>query len=395
MSAYGLPDQPITYGQGAGWLPFVNERDQLLASLYNSQGQLGSNILGSLLKLASDPAAGPLGLLASGAFGGGAQNIAAGTGGKGIASPYSGLLDRLLTGLSQSVMNPGSPFNPDNGGQYNTGAAGVPKIDPNKAPMMTPESAAAAPNQAVDWTKAWNTYNPNDQKPIPGAALGAGITLGGQPHFITDAAGNQVAKLTEDGKPEHIAGVGVEVTPLDPVRRAQYESSKQFGSMFGEMTGRMLPQRDFATGGTALFPDIAGSKVDSEGPGSQMLPTSGGPAGSRADQVGSYFKSTLDPTTGKFSMPGEATDATSANDPAGYAKMLGGALSADNTAVDSGALKSLNAGLAPSKLFSAQVLGSMSPSQQKSYLALLQSMGLGSPEDTLDMIRKGRPDAMI
>jgi len=559
---YGLPTESINYGMGAGWLPFLNQRDQLLAAMDASRGQLGAGLLDTVTNLMRDPAAGPLGLAAYGAFGGGSQAASQATGGAGVPNPYGGLMDKLLAGLSQAVMNPGSPFNPENKGQYNTGA--VPIVDPNKAPMMTPESAAKAPNVAQDWINAWEAYNPGKTHPdravaglmhggearfgdgmmramfgadvpvyddggtmaIPGAGAmpgaetqpdpmmllkkaeekyvskggtsdtywktlkqisrlaqavnermqssnagessrniaqqlglggdnaavadissylsphsassyrgtppdstflagqllqkylpqavqsglwlpqpgmkqGGGMTIGGEPHYVVDSQGQPVAALTEDGKPERVEGVGgVEVTPLDPMRHALYEARKRAASAMGkslaDMTG-MTEMPMAATGGELLFPDYPGGGVDtSPGPRSDLIPTFGGPSGSRQEQVGdNYFKSVFDKATGIFSLPDEARDATVTNDPAAYAKLIGGALSAGNTAVPIEALQRLNAGLAPDQLLSANVLATLAPSQRSNYFALLEQMGLGSREDNEDMIRKGRPDTFI
>lgn len=557
---YGLPVGDINYGTGAGWLPLLNQRDQLLAAMDASRGQLGSGLLNTVVDLMRSPTAGPLGLAAYGSFGGGAQNIAQGTGGEGIPNPYGGLMDRLLAGLAGAVMNPGSPFNPDNKGQYNPGAAEV--IDPFKAPMMTPEAAAKAPNTAPDLIKAWEAYNPGKthpdrgmyglqygggvsfgdnmmhalfgaevptstpvpgQPPMPiptppsstpmaspapaspaapgsikgpgmeggaggadpfalygGRALveaqkkytdrggdperfintikniaylsnlvknneatvagmppvpgtpgpdltslspqviqsllqqyasrlpnqmkdGGGMTISGQPHYVVDSQGQPVAALTEDGKPERVEGVGgVEVTPLDPLRNALYEARKRAASAMGkslaEMTGaaEAVDVSGLATGGSLLFPDYPGGGVDTSPlPGSDLIPSFGGPSGDRGSQVGDYFKSVFDKKTGTFTLPDEARDDTVTNDPAGYAKLLGGALSAGNTAVPVDVLQALNAGKAPGQLLSANALQTLAPSQRSNYFALLEQMGLGSREDNEDMVRRGRPDTMI
>jgi len=173
---YGLPTGDINYGAGYGWLPFQNQRDQLLAQLYGMQGGLGQSLLNTLGQYATDPAAGPLGLSAFARYGGGAQNVAAGTNGAGIHNPYGGIFDRLLQGLSQSVMNPGSPFNPDNNGQYNTDAA---KIDPNKSPMMTPESAAKAPDGTQEFWKQWPGYSNEQRNTMRNIAGVPGYDTGG------------------------------------------------------------------------------------------------------------------------------------------------------------------------------------------------------------------------
>lgn len=63
---------------------------------------------------------------------------------------------------------------------------------------------------------------------ITGNAGGGAVTVGGQPHWIVDNDGRPVAALTEDNKPEMIKGkAGVEVIPLDPARKAAYESRKK------------------------------------------------------------------------------------------------------------------------------------------------------------------------
>lgn len=492
VGSMGLdPNSPFTIGGGYGYLPFVQSQDQLLSSLYLGQGGLGNNLLDTLAKLREDPNSGPAGLAAYQQYGGGAQNIAAGTGGKGIANPYETIFDRLLKGLSGSVMNPGSPFNPDNNGQFNPSAA---KIDPNNAPAPNPQAAAEAPNNAQALIDAYKAYHggqgpagipgaiggqkfygfdtaqkamdfarqiqgatpaqlealrqiaaeralhpqaspapgpvpvgtpgpdgtivppsaPGPEIPVntspmfpilppgwhaptptPGYADG-GVVLKGQPHWIVTGSGTPVAEVTEDGKPEHVGGFGgIEVTPLDPQRRAAYEASKQGGQVLGDMENevrRQSPPVKAATGVKALFPQIPNSQVNTEAgapSGSNMLPTAGGTDVSRADQVAA-----TSPFKGGVDASGNPIIPDGANDIERYSKMLGGALSAGNTAVNVDALRSLNAGKLPNQLLSSTELGSMLPSQQLDYLNLLSQAGLGSVNDLKAQIKRFAPVAL-
>ena len=218
------------------------------------------------------------------------------------------------------------------------------------------------------------------------------VTIGGEPHWIVDNSGNRVAALTEDGKPETVHGLGgVEVVPEDPIRKAAYfqrrESAKRMGRMFSDLATPAKPVMA-ATGVSALFP----AQTVSNG---QVTPeTTGGPTTDRQSQIGGYFKSVVDPATGQMSMPSEATDATTANDPQGYAKILGGALSSGNTAVPSDWLQALNGGKAPDKLLTTEEFNTLLPSQQKGYLSLLQQMGLGNPEDIMAQMKQFEPAAL-
>ena len=560
-SAYGLPALPsggFDYGMGSGWLPFQNQRDQLLASLYLGQGGLGQGLLGTLQQMISSPTSGPLGLAATAAYGG-PQGIASGTGGAGIDnSQYTSLFDSLLKGMSQSVMNPGSPFNPANNGQYNTSAAQP--IDPNKAPAPTPEQAAKAPNQAGDMVKAWEAYNPGQKHPdrgmygmlgggiltgipgfeegglvglanaansaglddtqkrdwinslktiqavgqhvadatrneklapwmqqqiqtlsanagipqsflgvgtegdvmhnyfgagakledpsswdprfirsmlqqsgalypevkddngifrkmpvpdfgpmyIPGApsqggrAKGGGVTLGGEPHYIVDSQGEPVAAITEDGKPEHVGGLGgVEVTPLDPMRNALYAARKQksegHAANISDMEGELASQMPgYKTGGDMLFPYYPGGKNNtgptSPGDRTNQIPTFGGPTGTRQGQTGQSFAPTFGSAPDYNDLMSSVNSVRGGGYNERYAKLLGGALSKQNTAIPGEQLASLNAGKAPDKLLSANALGTMAPGQRAAYASLLQQMGIiQSPEDLDYYVDQFRP----
>lgn len=497
---YGIPSDPVTLGGGYGYLPFYEDLLKNNMALQLGQGGLGNDLLKSLMEMRNNPAAGPLGLAAYGAFGGGGQSVAAGTGGKGLVNPYGGAFDRALSGMMSGVFgNKGSIYNPDNGGQVNLDNTTF--NDPNKAPALTPAAASAAPNPTQDWISAWQAFNPgktwgkdkgidypapglkgggtvatsggggkseaptdtrvsehaaelkhfiakalNDgdfaervkkasqvsravakvrehdaaanatpppmMSPTPGASpvpmmATGGVVVGGQPHFIVDAKGNKVAAITEDGQPEQVSSTpgGVEVTPMNPVRRALYEQSKAWSRMLAGLDpqlGQKLSAADrggggipgAATGASFLFPNIPGSGMNSDPSGANSLPSAGGPAATRQQQVGSAFKSSYNPATGAFTLPSEATDATSANDNAGYAKMLGGAWSAGNMAIDPGTLRSLNAGQYPSKLLSSTEMATLDPSQRAGYLAFLQQ-GLGlTPEDAQFEIKRFTPTAL-
>lgn len=391
------------------------QRGQLGTSLYGQQAQSGQNLLDTVVNLLKDPNAGPLGLSAYAKYGAGAQNIAQGTGGQGIANPNASLLDRLLGSLSGAV-GPNTEFSAVNNGAATTD---YPKADPNKAPMMTPESAAQAPDNRQALVDAWGAFNPGKtlgvdegvKYPVPGALAGAhftlpgyadggGVTVGGEPHFIVDSQGNRVADITEDGKPETVkpAPGGVEVVPEDPARKAAYENAKASGQLLGKLIGEVLyPQTkpqpaaaaaapaappQLATGGTALFPNIPGSQVSPS-----EIPTAGGPA--TEPSIGDYFHPSNDQP-----LPTEATAPDFNTRLHGYAKLLGAALSKSASAVPAEAKQALNAGAAPSQLLSAQALSTLNPSVRSDYFALLQQMGLGSPEDIQYQIQQGRPAVM-
>ncbi len=399
------------------------QRGQLNNNLYHEQAVGGQALLDQLTKLMQDPTAGALGLSAFARYGGGAQNVAAGTGGAGIANPNASLYDTLLKALSGEVA-PGTQFSQINAGGDPTqlGTAGTPKVDPNKAPAPTPEAAAQAPNEAQNWQDAWKAFNPGKmlgvdqgiQYPTPGApaptpapvgyASGGtdSMTIGGEPHYIVDSKGNTVANLTEDGKPETVKGMGgVEVIPEDPARKAAYLESKAAGQQLGQMVGEMMypsikqptatAAPAMATGGAALFPQIPNSDVNTQEPGggSGMLPSAGGPGYDRMAAIGSYFK-----PTSTQPLPTEATAPDFNTRLTGYAKLLGSAFSSGNTAVPLDTARSLNAGKAPNQLLSSSVLGTLLPSQRQNYFSLLQQMGLGTPADNQYQINRFTPTSL-
>jgi hypothetical protein len=265
---------------------------------------------------------------------------------------------------------------------YNLGAERVMRENPD---LFKQDPARAAALAAFYAEKPTNMYDPNlyedlYRKLFPQMAGGGGMTIGGEPHFIIDAQGRKVAALTEDGKNERVDGIGgVEVTPLDPKRKAAYEARKMADGGVA-----------FATGGSALFPNIPGSGVNESPTGTNSLPSAGGPSVDRATQIGGgYFKPAF-----QGDLPADATSDSSATRTKGFAELLGGALAAGNTAVPPEFLQSLRAGKAPQQLLSANTLQTLAPTQRTQYFALLQAMGLGTPEDNLEMIKQGRPDTM-
>jgi hypothetical protein len=233
---------------------------------------------------------------------------------------------------------------------------------------------------------------------------GNGVVVGGQPHFVVDAAGNPVAAITEDGKPEQVSGTqnGFEVTPMDPGRRAEYMQRKSQG---GEMAQAMSDAEDMLSRMTAMspaaVPGVASGGMFPMGktyvgdsmpsPSGVPAPTIGGPSTSRADQVGPSYA----PKTGQGAptLMEQMASIPGGNYNEQYAKMLGGALSKTNMAIPGEQLQSLNAGRAPDNLFSAQALSTMSPSQRKGYAAMLKQMGIIQSEDDLDYyVDQYRPD---
>ncbi|MDE1850052.1 MAG: hypothetical protein KGI00_04970 [Candidatus Micrarchaeota archaeon] len=388
VDMYGIPSGDVTIGGGFGYLPYYDASQKNLNDLYKTQGSLGENLLSELTKLRLDPTAGPAALAAFNQYGGGAQNIAQGTGGVGVPFKEQSLYDQLIQGLGQGIMNPGSPFNPANKGQFNLEAAPYTKPDANNAPAPTPQKAAEAPNNAQALIDAYKAYH-GGQTP-PGLA-GGGVVFAGKPHWIINDNGVPMAEITEDGKPEQVNGIGgVEVTPLDPARKLAYEH----GKLLADMEARVSPPPvKAATGTNMLFPQMPGSTVNTRvgAPSATAeLPTYGGTSVSREEQVAATnpFKETGVKDSGTFEMP------TGPNDIARYAKLLGGALSAGNTLVNVDALKELNAGKMPSQLLSSTELSSMLPSQQAGYLAMLQQAGLGNVNDLKAQIKAGTPVAL-
>lgn len=173
------------------------QRGQLGNSLYDTQAKTGQGLLDTVTKMVEDPNAGPMGLSAYAKYGGGAQAVSQGTGGQGAPSPYGGLLDELLGNLKGAV-GPGTEFQNVNSGDLTTDYG---KIDPNKAPTMTPENAAKAPDTRQALVDAWGAFNPDKtlgvdpgvKYPVPGALNGAfrmpipGYADGGHYGFSSDA----------------------------------------------------------------------------------------------------------------------------------------------------------------------------------------------------------------
>ncbi len=116
----------------------ISEANRTASTNYTTSSGIGKDLLTNLITLAKDPAAGPLGLSAFAQYGGGAQNVAAGTGGAGIANPHAALLDTILSSLTKNALSAQAP----------DPSATTAPIDPNKAPALTPEQAAKAPNEA-------------------------------------------------------------------------------------------------------------------------------------------------------------------------------------------------------------------------------------------------------
>lgn len=225
--------------------------------------------------------------------------------------------------------------------------------------------------------------------PRPQGFADGGVTLAGQPHWIVDDNGYPVAAITEDGAPENVRGLkngGVEVTPLRPDRFEKYTGQEPSES---DMWGRMLARMEVAprmpgaaTGQKLMFPDYAGGSapggVDTDpGPGSNMIPTWGGPTAPR-DRGVSYGTDAAPKTIDDLFK--SVAGAPGANSFEQYARLLGGALASNTTMGD--AASALNAGRAPTQLPSKQQLSTMSPSQRAGYMAMLQQMGIiQSPED--------------
>lgn len=226
---------------------------------------------------------------------------------------------------------------------------------------------------------------------FPGFADG-GVTLAGKPHWIVDENGYPVAAITEDGAPENVRGLkhgGVEVTPLRPDRFEQYTGQDAGESdMWGRMLARMDVTPGAATGQKFLFPDIPGSGVDtSPEPGSNLIPSAGGPSEPMKTGTAYGAGSTPSSLTDLFKM---TAGAPGANRTEQYAQLLGGALSQNTTAGE--LVKALNQGRAPSALPSRQQLSTMSPSQRAGYMALLQQMGIvQSPEDFAHFVNQYTP----
>lgn len=151
---------PINYGLGTGWLDYYNQLADMLTKQGAAQGSTGVSTLDQLTKLLTSPTGGPLGLAATAAYGN-PQGIAEKTGGKGIdTGQYTSNYDKLLNALIGYTSN------------INKGASDIPAVDPNKAPAMTPESAAQAKQVGQSWIDAWRAYHPGQPDPVPGYSLG-------------------------------------------------------------------------------------------------------------------------------------------------------------------------------------------------------------------------------
>ena len=358
------------YGLGAGWLPYYNQLAQLITAQGASQGAVGNSLVDNLTTLLTNPTGGPLGLAATAAYGG-PQGIAAGTKGAGIdmSKPQS-IYDTLLQHLTGYVKNIDAP--------------------PSAAPIM-------------------------------GAAKGGDMTLQGQPHFVVDSSGYPVAALTEDGKPEKVSGIGgIEVTPLDPARKKAYEAKKEkvdpnkapmmtpekaakapdgWGKMIADHEAavqKMMP--GYTDGGVKSllpFPTTVPALTTVPGGPNQPfpVPTTGGPTMTRAEQVGPYFQPKL---AGTFEdLMASITPGAGETYGQRYAKLLGGALSATNQAFNPESLRSLNLGLAPNKLPSANVWATLDSSMRDSYASYLQQLGISrSPQDLASQINRFRPASL-
>ena len=210
-----------------------------------------------------------------------------------------------------------------------------------------------------------------------------------------------MAAITEDGKPEAVTGTqeGFEVTPLEPGRNAAYEARKAQGDTMpramadaSDFIQRMTAVPGAATGASMMLPKtyVGDSRTS---PSGVPVPTTGGPSQTREEMVGASWS----PKTGAGApslmeqMAGLGGDYNQQ-----YAKLLGGALSKTNMAIDPTRLRALNVGRAPDQLFSAQELSTMSPSQRKGYAALLEQMGIiQSPEDLDYVVQQGRPAGLV
>lgn len=184
----GPQDDFLNYALGQGWYAQVPEFLNSINSGRQGRAAAGSGVLGHLTELLTNPGAGPLGMAATAAYG---NDLLGATGGKGIdTSAYMSRYDQLLNDMLQYA-----------GGVNATGDDAPYKpapIDPNQAPAITPGQAAAAPNVAGDWIKAWEAYNPGQQHPGRAAA---GLKEGGQVS-ASGASGASKPKTNKDGSPQ-------------------------------------------------------------------------------------------------------------------------------------------------------------------------------------------------
>jgi|FLYL01.1.fsa_nt_gi hypothetical protein len=229
---------------------------------------------------------------------------------------------------------------------------------------------------------------------------GGGVTLAGRPHWIVDDNGYPVAVITEDGQPEHIRGKGVEVVPLKPDRYEAY-TGKRPGEEWARMLAKMqvhmssmlnnrMPHA--ATGSKFLFPkDVPGSKVDTSPlPGTNMIPTWGGPA--EPLPIGQVYGAASRPKSIEdlMRMVQQAPGSTYQER---YARLLGGVLSGNQTMRE--AARALNEGRVPGTLPTSQQWSTMSPFERSALTSLLMQTGIiSSPEDLLHYIRQFRPDSL-
>lgn len=264
-----------------------------------------------------------------------------------------------------------------------------------------------------------NLVNKDSGSPRPGFAEGGSMSIGGQPHFITDAAGNKVAALTEDGKSEQVSGVGgVEVTPLDPMRKALYESRKRMAKELAQAEESLKPPKIDPNKAPMMTPDQAVKTMNimpremarlqhggfqmlpdqwtsMGGVGQVPIPTHGGTSQTRAEQIGPRPKINWGEDNDSYESMLAGLDPGSPDYKSHFATLLGTAFAEGNQAIDPATIRSLLRGKAPDKLISGSDFGTMDPSLQTDYASLLQAMGIiRSPSDLASQMNRYSPTAL-
>jgi hypothetical protein len=364
-------------GSGYGWLPYFLDAQRLPTEQASVQGNIGLGLLGSLTDLLTSPTSGPLGLAATAAFGN-PQGIAAGTGGRGIQPiQQQSMFDQLLQSL----------------GSYTQNINAKPTDTIYKGPRR-----AEGGNVRLNRSRTGGAWNGD----VAGLENG-GVAVGGEPHWIVDSQGTPVAAISEDGAPEAVTGLpGVEVTPLDPARRADYEARKGMATELvtrrSELEKMLAPEEKVdATEAPMLTPKKA-SKVRNVMPEAVAGYVHGGLAGRGTTEA---IRDRIIGPSYEPKLGGQQTfDQLLAGLPTGgsyrerYARLLGGALD-ENRALPPEFLRSLNLGRAPTQLLSENAFSTLSSPQQSAYTAMLQQMGIiQSPEDLTSYIRKFAPTTM-
>lgn len=247
------------------------------------------------------------------------------------------------------------------------------------------------------------------------------MVVGGGPHYIVDSEGNPVAALSEDGKPEEVKGVGgVEVIPLDPMRNALYESRKAQSEMStaiaeaeetlkptqkvdpnklpmmtpdtAAQTPNVMPHEvaRLELGGFQMLPEqwLSQGKV-----GKVRLPTTGGSAQTRAEQIGPRLEFDTEVNGASFEDLMGVLDPGSSTYKERHAQLVGSGIANVSQAVDPGMIRAMLSGVAPDKIMSSTDFDTLNPTMQAAYTSMLRDRGITS-EDMIGQMRRFTPTAL-